>query len=119
MTLAESIEKYERITGEEFNHSPDLDLKTTPDGEFMLWKLFVHDDVPYFWIDQTFGQMIHFGDFIRGVCKSADITQIVTATTRNPKFHIRKWKMERLPEHDYCFEGRFYYVLKGSVNSLK
>jgi hypothetical protein len=118
MTLEKSIKKYEEITKETFQQSPDLSLKVVG-SDFMLWKLFIRDGIPYFWIDQTFGQMNNFVDFIREVCNSANIEWIVTATTRNPKSHMRKWKMERLTEYDYTFEGRFYYALKGHLSNLK
>ena len=115
-----TIADYERITGETFQYSPELAIKTTPNGEFMLWKLAIHEGTPYFWIDQTFAKSFSvFAEFICEVCTAAEIEWIVTATTRNPKSHIRKWHMERLQEHDYVFEGRFYYVLKGHINNLK
>jgi hypothetical protein len=118
-SIDEAIADYERITGETFEQPQDCAIKILPSNEFMIWKLGLHNGVPFFFINQTYGEMIHFGDFIREVCKEAGITQIVTSTTRNPKMHIRKWKMERLPEFDYEHEGRRYFMLNGLVSSLK
>ena len=116
-SLQESIKKYEQITGEIFLHSPDLALKVI--GEcFMLWRLGIRDEIPYFWIDQTYAKSFSiFVPFIKEVCKKAEIDWIVTATTRNTKAHIRKWKM--IPVSDYDFEGRHYYILKGDISNLK
>lgn len=97
---------------------PDLSLKLVGD-EFMLWKLAIKDGTPYFWIGQMFGQMKNFEAFIREVCTAANIEWIVTATTRNPKAHIRKWSMVHMGSYDYEFEGRHYHVLKGNIQNLR
>ena len=118
-SIQESIKKYEQLTGETFLQSPDLALKILGDC-FMLWKLAIRDGVPYFWIDQCFAKSFSiFVPFIREVCQVAEITTIVTATTRKPNAHIKKWKMIYLPELDYEYEGRKYHVLKGDIQNLK
>ena len=117
MILSKSITKYERITGETFYQSPDLSLKVLGDS-FMLWKLAIKDGVPYFWIDQTLARSFSvFVPFIKEVCQVAEIEWIVTATTRNPRAHVKKWKMELVSEYD--FENRHYFVLKGHIKNLK
>ena len=117
--IQDSIKKYEQLTGETFLQSPDLALKVLGDC-FMLWKLAIRDGVPFFWIDQCFAKSFSvFVPFIKEVCQMADITTIVTATTRNPRSHIRKWSMIHLPELDYEYEGRHYHVLKGDIQNLK
>ena len=118
-SLSETITKYEQITGETFYQSPDLSLKVLGDS-FMLWKLSIKDGIPYFYIDQTFAKSFSvFVPFIREVCQVAEITTIVTATTRKPNAHIKKWKMIHLPELDYEYEGRHYHILKGDIENLK
>ena len=119
MALQQSIAKYERITHETFQQSPDLALKVIGDN-FMLWKLAIRDGVPFFWIDQTYAKSFSvFVPFIREVCAAADVETIVTATTRNGRAHIKKWGMVRLPEFDYQYENRHYHVLKGHLSKLK
>lgn len=118
MSLEDSIAKYQQITGETVEVKPGYAVKIIDDN-FMVWRLGVRDGTPYFWVDQMYGQMKHFEEFIREVCKAAGIDTIATATTRDPKAHIRKWKMTRVPECDYTHEGRFYFVLKGNISNLK
>ena len=117
--ITDSIKKYEKITGETFLHSPDLALKVI--GEcFMLWKLGIREGVPFFWIDQCYARSFSiFVTFIKEVCQTAEIEIIATATTRNPKSHIRKWKMQNMPTLDYEYEGRHYYLLVGNIENLK
>ena len=118
-SLSETIAKYERITHETFYQSPDLSLKVLGDC-FMLWKLAIRDGVPYFYIDQTYAKSFSvFVPFIKEVCQVAEIETIVTATTRKPTAHVKKWKMIHLPELDYEYEGRHYHVLKGDIKNLK
>lgn len=115
--ISDTIRKYEQKTGETVTRPADCAKKEIGD-EFMFWKLTCRDDVSFFYIDQMCGQMKNFRDFIREVMNTASIEWIVTATTRNPKTHIRKWKMERLPDYDYDYENRHYYVLKGHLSNL-
>lgn len=116
---SKSIANYERITKETFHQSPDLALKVLGDS-FMLWKLAIRDGVPYFWIDQTYARSFSvFVPFIKEVCQVAGIETIVTATTRNPRAHVKKWKMVHMPKLDYEYEGRHYHILKGHISNLK
>ena len=86
----------------------------------MIWKLGTRDGVSFFYIDQTFAKSFSvFVPFIQEVCQAAEITTIVTATTRKPTAHVKKWKMIHLPELDYEYEGRHYHVLKGDIQNLK
>lgn len=117
MNISQSIANYELITKETFYQSPDLSLKVLGD-DFMLWRLGIHDGVPYFWIDQCYAKSFSvFVPFIQEVCKVAGIEWIVTATTRNPRAHVKKWKMDLVSEYD--FENRHYFVLKGNISNLK
>ena len=97
-SIQESIKKYEQITGETFLHSSDLALKVLCDN-FMLWRLGIREGVPFFYIDQTFAKSFSvFVPFIKEVCQVAKIETIVTATTRKPNAHVKKWSMIHLPE---------------------
>ena len=117
--IQDSIAKYEQLTGETFLQSPDLALKVIGDN-FMLWRLGIREGVPFFYIDQCFAKSFSvFVPFIKEVCQVAEIETIVTATTRRPNAHIKKWKMFHLPELDYEYEGRHYHVLKGDIKNLK
>ena len=77
------------------------------------------EGLSYLWLDQSYGFMKNFVPFLLRIMDIAKLEWIVTATTRNPKAHQRKWKMERLPAFDYDFEGRRYFVLKGHKTNLK
>jgi hypothetical protein len=118
MSLEESIRKYEDKTKETVEVKPDMAVKVVGDN-FMIWKLALRDGVPFFWIDQMYGQMVNFAEFIREVCEAADITTIITATTRNPRAHCRKWKMTEIEDYNYMHEDRYYHVLKGNIDNLK
>ena len=118
-SLSETITKYEQITGETFLQPADCAIKII-DNEFMIWRLGTRDGVSFFYIDQTFAKSFSiFVPFIKEVCQVAEITTIVTATTRRPNAHIKKWKMFHLPELDYEYEGRHYHVLKGDIQNIK
>lgn len=118
-TLQSVISDYERLTGEQFEMRPDLYMKVI-DNNFMLWKLDIREGVPFFWIDQTYAKSFSvFVPFIQEVCNRAKVEYIATATTRNPRGHIRKWKGQRLPQYDYEYEGRQYKVLISHVDNLK
>ena len=115
----ESVKKYELKTNETFYQPTDCAIKIIA-NEFMIWKLGIREGVPFFWIDQCFAKSFSiFVPFIREVCQVAEITTIVTATTRKPNAHVKKWKMVHLPELDYEYEGRKYHVLKGDIQNLK
>ena len=116
--LAESIANYELKTNETFYQPTDCAIKIIA-NEFMIWKLGIREGVPFFYIDQTFAKSFSiFVPFIREVCQMAEIETIVTATTRKPNAHAKKWKMIHLPELDYEYEGRHYHVLVGNIDNL-
>lgn len=94
-------------------------FKFFPNKGFLFWKLIEFDGKRYFEILQTYGDMNVIGDYIVEVMELNGLTDIVTATTRNPKMHIRKWKMKRMPMHDYDYLGHHYYVLVGKIDALR
>lgn len=132
-SLASAIADYERITGEtvdlaafsetvndmRFDPITNKYLKVLPSNEWLIWAIGEREGLSYLWLDQSYGFMKNFVPFLINIMDVANLEWIVTATTRNPKAHIRKWKMERLPEYDYEFEGRKYFVLKGHKTNLK
>lgn len=116
-SIESAIKDYERITKEPVECDEKSAVKILPTNEFMIWRLGVYENTPYFYIDQTYAKNFsNFVPFIKEVCKAAGIKTIVTATQR-PKAHYRKWKMELLKEYD--FDGRHYYLLKGDIKNLK
>ena len=94
-------------------------LKVLPSNEWLIWAIGEREGLSYLWLDQSYGFMKIFVPFLLNIMDIAGLEWIVTATTRNPKAHIRKWAMVRLPEYDYEFEGRNYFVLKGHKTNLK
>lgn len=119
MSIHQSIQQYQAKTGETFLHSPDLALKVIGDF-FMLWKLGISDGIPFFFVNQCYAKSFSvFAPFIREVCQVAGIETLATSTCRNPAPYIRKWKMTRVPEQDYEYEGRQYVVLKTHISNLK
>ena len=132
-SLESAIADYERITGE---HVPLEDyteqqagcfydprnhkyFKVLPSNEWLIWAIGEREGLSYLWLDQSYGFMKNFVPFLLGVMDVAKLEWIVTATTRNPKAHIRKWAMRRLEKYDYEYEGRHYFVLKGHRENLK
>lgn len=119
-SFPEAVADYERLTGETFEWNPDEDMKVLDSNEFMTYRYGDYEGVPYFEIRQTYAKSFSsFVPFIREEMNKRNIKWIVTTTQRDPKAHIKKWKMKRLPEFDYEFEGRFYYVLLGHISNLK
>lgn len=128
-SLQEMIKNYERITGESISFEGfffDDDLhdkqgthfKFFPNAGFLFWQLIKHERIVYFQILETYGRFHKMTDYIREVMMLNDVKDIVTMTTRNPKGHIRRWKMVHHPEQDYDYEGRHYYVLTGTIENL-
>jgi len=115
--ISDTIRRYEQKTGETFTVPADYAIKIIGD-EFMIWKLGIRDGTPYFWIDQTFGEMKTFAPFIEEVCRAAEIEWMAAATQRNPKLYARKWKCVELPEYAYEYEGRHYKVVKGRLEDF-
>lgn len=118
-SFPEAVRDYERITGETLLWSLDLDLKVLDSNEFMLWAVREREGQRYFWLDQTYGFIKNFVPFIKDICSKNNIEWLVTGTTRDPKMHIKKWSMERLPQFDYEYEGRRYFILKGHISNLR
>ncbi len=129
--LQEMFKKYTEKTGETVN----LDgfffdgetirddnyeyFKYFKDNGFLFWSITKRHGVKALVLRQTYGNVKGMVDYIRSVCELNGINKIVTMTTRNPKAHIRKWKMEHLEQYDYDYEGRHYYVLVGDLENLR
>lgn len=132
-SLASAVADYERITGEtvdlaafsetvndmRFDPTTNKYLKVLPSNEWLIWAIGEREGLSYLWLDQSYGFMKNFVPFLLGIMDIAKLEWIVTATTRNPRAHLRKWAMVRLPEYDYEFEGRKYFVLKGHRVNLR
>lgn len=63
--------------------------------------------------------MKNIAPFLIEIMRIANLEIITTTTQRKPEVHCRKWKMKRLPEYDYTYEGRAYLFLIGDINGLK
>lgn len=118
----EAVTDYERLTnGEKFEWNAGYEnLKVLPTNEFMTWRIGEKDGIRYFEIRQTYARSFsNFVPFIKEIMEKEKLEWIVTTTQRDPKGHIRKWSMVRLPEYDYTHEGRRYFVLKGHISNLR
>ena len=102
-----------------FNPKTNKYLKVLPSNEFIIWAIGEREGLSFFQLDQCYGFMKNFVPFIKDIMRITNTEWIVTATQRNPKSHVKKWKMEHLSHLDYEYEGRFYHVLKGHVSNLK
>lgn len=131
-TLEDWIKLYERKTGETFDLSQfhwddqqgwisqkNMHLKIVPGWGFFCWAISKKNGLRYLYLDQCCGFVKYFVPYIREVMRLNKLEWIVTATQRDPKAHMRKWKMKRLSEYDYDFEGRHYFVLIGHISNLK
>ena len=132
-SLTSAIADYERITGETvdlaafsetvndmlFDPTTNKYLKVLPSNEWLIWAIGEREGLSYLWLDQSYGFMKNFVPFLLGIMDIANLEWIVTATTRNPRAHLRKWSMRRLEKYDYEYEGRKYYVLLGHKSNLK
>ena len=129
--LQRYIDLYEKKTGESVDFSGfslvnDLlvnedneYLKVYPSGEWFTWAVREENGTRYLWLGQTCGNVATFVPYINQVMDLNNLQKIVTATARNPAAHMRKWKMSRLEDKDYEFEGRHYYVLIGDRQNLR
>jgi hypothetical protein len=118
-SIDSAIQDYERITGELFDiFNPDLTPIVLPSNEFLLYQIGERDGMRYFEINQTYGYVRNFTDHIKIIMEENKLSHIVTFTQRNPKYHIRKYKLKRLPQYDYDYEGRHYYCLIGNLDGL-
>ena len=128
-SLQEMIEDYERITGErtdissyywkdDCRNDEGRHLKYFPNIGFLFWDLIEHEGVLYFRMLETYGKVSGMVEYIKSVMDLNGCKDILTYTTRNPKAHIRKWKMIHHQELDYEHEGRIYHVLTGTIDNL-
>ncbi len=127
--LFEMVDDYQKITGETIDFNGfffDGDLhdgqnkhfRFFPQIGFLFWGIQENAGVRYFSMLETYGKVSGMVDYIKSVMLLNGLTQILTMTTRNPKAHIRKWKMEHHQELDYDYDGRHYYVLTGNIVNL-
>ena len=125
------VEDYERLTGETVDlerfkwvdkvgyvDEKNMHLKIVANGGFFIWGMGERGKDKYLYLDQFYGFVQSVVPYLKEVMSMNGLTHIVTATQRNPKAHIRKWKMERMPELDYDFEGRHYFMLRGDIDNF-
>lgn len=119
-SLDEAIADYEDKTKEDFDIlNPLYTPIVLPSNEFMLVRVGENSGRRWLEIGQMYGYSKSFAPIVRQLCENIGTTTIITTTQRNPKAHMRKWGMKRLPEHDYDYQGRHYYVLEGHVNNYR
>ena len=119
-SFPEAVAHYEELTGEQFEWRIGYeDLKVLPSNEFMTWRIGEKYGIRYFQINQTYGFMKNFVPWIKEIMDQNDLEWIITTTQRDPKAHVRKWKMAHLKDRDYWHDGRFYHVLIGHIANLK
>ena len=117
-SFQDAIKDYEQRTGEKFLWPPGMQLKVWDNNEFMVYGIFERDGTRFFYCDQTYGFFDHMKEWIFAKMRENGLTVIVTVTARDPKAHMRKFKglkIERVPQFDYTFEGRHYFVMKGEI----
>lgn len=120
-SIEEAIADYERITGDKIRYSADdsFYMHVLPNYHFIIWAILDHNGERYLWLGECYGFMKEFWEYLDKVMEMNDVNVIVTATPRDGRAHIRKWKMERLPERDFTSEeGIRYHVLKGYRKNL-
>lgn len=132
-SLKEAISDYERITSETvsnydytdytngvfFNPKNNKYLLVLPSNEWCIYAIGEREGLSYLHLDQCYGFMKHLAPHLIRIMEICKLETIVTSTQRNPKYHIRKWKLKHLPELDYDDEGRHYHVLQGDISGLK
>lgn len=129
MTLQEMISAYEKRTGEAVDLAGFVDtgtdlvkdnihFKVFPHS-FLFWGITEREGVKYIDLLQTWGVMTEMAPYIRAVMEMNGLRHIATVTTRQPRAHMRKWKMKRRPDWDYTYEGRYYYALTGTIENLR
>lgn len=130
--INDMVADYEQKTGETVDLSgfkwqdkigyvdkQNMHLKIVPHGGFFIWATGELDGEKYLYLDQHYGEFKSVVSYLKEVISINSLTSIVTATHRNIKPFMRKWKMRRLEKYDYDFEGRHYYVLQTDVNNLR
>lgn len=129
--INDMVADYERMTGETvdlsrfkwvdkigFVDEQNMHLKIVANGGFFIWSVAEYGDKKYLYLGQFYGFVKSVVPYLKEVIRMNSLEYIVTATQRNPKPFIRKWKMERMPEHDYDFQGKHYYLLKTKAENL-
>ena len=129
--INDMVVDYERRTGETvdlsrfkwmdkigFIDEQNMHLKIVPNGGFFIWAVNEDNGTKYLWLDQLYGVFKLVVPYLKAVMRMNGIDMVITATCRNPKPYIRKWQMSRLPERDYNYENRQYYVLKTCYDYL-
>ncbi len=130
--LHEMVQDYEARTGDAISfdgfyfdcHNGLKDelntyFKFFPGTGFLFWDIFEFNSERYFRMKQTYGMVSGMVDYIKKVMWLNGLTNILTYTARDPKFHIRKWRMTHLADYDFEEDGRTYHVLIGTVDNLR
>ncbi|MDY3973450.1 MAG: hypothetical protein SOY76_02310 [Veillonella caviae] len=85
---------------------------------FLFWCVKEIEGEKYICLLQTYGIFKHMADYVKEVMRLNDIKYVLTFTTRNPKAHMRKWHMKRLPVADYSYRGETYYALVATYDDV-
>lgn len=131
-SLKDMVADYERRTGEKVNfdgfrfddvnggfHDAYGEYFKFFDGVgFVFWHIAKLKGKRYFVIGQTYGNFRKMAPYMAKVMKENGLTDIITATTRPPGVHERRWGMRHLSAFDYTYEGRRYRVLESDISHL-
>ena len=120
-SIEEAIADYEEITGDkiQYDEKDKFYIQVLPNYHFFIWAILEEDGERVFWLGECYGKFSEFVDYIDEVMEINKLDTIVTATPRDGRAHIRKWKMERLPDRDFVSDrGIYYRVLKGKRENL-
>lgn len=121
-SIAEAVADYEAITGDvlEYDASDRFYVHVLPNYHFVFWAIMEEDGERFLWLGECYGKMSEFWEYLDKVMEMNNLDTIVTATPRDGRAHVRKWKMERLPDKDFVSDtGITYHVLKGTRENLK
>lgn len=121
-SIAEAVADYEAITGDvlEYDESDRFYVHVLPNYHFVFWAIMEEDGERFLWLGECYGKMNEFCDYLDQVMEMNNLDTIITATPRDGRAHVRKWKMERLPEKDFISpSGVKYRVLKGTRAGLR
>lgn len=121
-SIAEAVADYESITGDVLRYDADdrFYVHVLPNYHFIFWAIMEEDGERFLWLGECYGKMSEFWEYLDKVMEMNNLDTIVTATPRDGRAHVRKWKMERLPDKDFVSDtGITYHVLKGTRENLK
>lgn len=121
-SIEEAILDYETITGDKIQYDPGdcFYMHVLPNFHFIIWAILEDEGERYLWLGECYGNMKEFWQYFDRVMEMNGLDIIITATPRDGRAHIRKWKMERLPEKDFISKsGIEYHVLKGIRKELQ